>query len=419
MITLLHTSDWHLGQTFYGHDREVEHQHFLDWLLNEIKINSADVLLVAGDVFDVANPSASAQRMFYKFLQDATSISPNLQIIITAGNHDSPSRIEAPLPLVEDKKVIIKGLVPKVLGEIQYDELIVPLYDSNHNICAYCLTVPYLRQGDYPRVEDSNPYAAGVRLLYERLETRVNEIREENQGVVCMGHLHAVNAVVAKEDHSEKMIIGGLESINPQLFQRFNYTALGHIHKAQRLAKTESIRYAGSPLPMSFAEINYKHGVVKVVLDGDKTASIEKIDYTPIVWLESFPTAAGAVLTPVDALALLESLPSKDLFETSDDRKLYPYLEVKIRLTEPEPMLPKKISDILEAKKVRLARIVNQFSKEGAVKDEEIISKGLNELGPLEIASQYYLNYTNQEMPSTLQKLFLEVCSELNTGGEE
>lgn len=419
MITILHTSDWHIGQTFYGHDRELEHQHFLDWLISQIEINKADALLIAGDIFDVSNPSSSAQRMFYSFIQKATTLNPHLQIIVTAGNHDSPSRIEAPLPLVEDKNVVIKGVVPKQLGEILYDDLVVPILDTQNNIACYCLAVPYLRQGDYPRIESENPYSAGVNTLYKKLQECATKLKNANQAIIAMGHLHAVNAVVAKEDHSEKMIIGGLESINPTIFEGFNYTALGHIHKAQRLAQNESIRYAGSPLPMSFAEKNYKHGIVKVVLDGSNTKSIEKIAYVPLVHLESIPKDSNTILSSADVLDLLHQLPEVVANDKIEDRRLYPYLEIKIRSAEPEPMLPKKIADILETKKVRFARIVNQFTRENSLRDEVIVSKGLKELGPLEIANQYYSNSTNQEMPDSLKVLFQEVCSELNTGGIE
>ena len=92
MIRILHTADWHLGQTFFGYDRTEEHQAFLDWLAEEIRQNEIDVLVIAGDVFDVSNPSAASQSLYYHFIYRVTAENPTLQIVNVAGNHDSEAR---------------------------------------------------------------------------------------------------------------------------------------------------------------------------------------------------------------------------------------------------------------------------------------------------------------------------------------
>ncbi len=96
-MKILATSDWHLGNLFHGNDRLPEHKHFLKWLLEQIAEQKPDALLIAGDIFDNGNPSAAAQTVYYEFLADATQLCPNMQVIITAGNHDSASRLEAPV----------------------------------------------------------------------------------------------------------------------------------------------------------------------------------------------------------------------------------------------------------------------------------------------------------------------------------
>ena len=101
-LKLIHTADWHLGQTFFSYDREAEHDAFLGFLTNLLVERQTDVLLIAGDVFDVTNPSAGAQRRFYRFLKEANRRNPGLQIVIIAGNHDSAIRLEAPNPLLEE-----------------------------------------------------------------------------------------------------------------------------------------------------------------------------------------------------------------------------------------------------------------------------------------------------------------------------
>ena len=120
MIRILHTADWHLGQSFFGFERAEEHQHFLDWLTVELKQNSINVLIIAGDVFDVSNPSAASQRMFYRFVSRVTTENPSLQLVIVAGNHDSAARLEAPLPLLQEMRTEIKGVVPKKEGVLLF-----------------------------------------------------------------------------------------------------------------------------------------------------------------------------------------------------------------------------------------------------------------------------------------------------------
>ena len=127
-LRLIHTADWHLGQTFFGYDREAEHEAFLGFLTNLLVERQTDVLLIAGDVFDVTNPSAGAQRRFYRFLREANRLNPGLQIVIIAGNHDSAIRLEAPNPLLEELNTSIVGIVGRTdSGEIDLASLVVPL----------------------------------------------------------------------------------------------------------------------------------------------------------------------------------------------------------------------------------------------------------------------------------------------------
>ena len=167
MIRILHTADWHLGQTFFGYDRAEEHKAFLDWLAEEIRQNEIDALVIAGDVFDVSNPSAASQRIYYEFIYRVTAENPKLQIVIVAGNHDSAARLEAPLPLLQAMRTEVRGVVRKLEGgEIDYDHLTIELKNREGEAEVLCMAVPFLRQGDYPVVEtEGNPYMEGVREL--------------------------------------------------------------------------------------------------------------------------------------------------------------------------------------------------------------------------------------------------------------
>lgn len=405
MIRILHTADWHLGQTFFGYDRTEEQEHFLSWLSSRLRENKIDVLIIAGDVFDVSNPSAASQRMFYRFLHEITEENPSLQVVVVAGNHDSAARLEAPLPLLQKMRTEIKGIVPKVDGEIDYDSLLVELKNRNGETEAICMAVPFLRQGDYPTVEtEGNPYAEGVKELYSRLLERALAKKKEEMAVVAIGHLQATGSEIADKDYSERTIIGGLECVSPAAFSgEISYTALGHIHKSQRVSGRENIRYAGSPLAMSFAEKNYHHGVVVVTIDGQKPADIRKLEYLPLCKLMSLPQA-GTAASPDD---ILEELKNMQLPEESN----MPYLEIKVLLTEPEPMLRQQIEEALADKPVRLARIVSVYRRaEENVPEETVLAGGLQEMTPVQIVKAIYENTYQSGMPDELMSLFKETC---------
>lgn len=432
MIRILHTADWHLGQTFFGFDRVDEHTHFLNWLASELRQNEIDVLLIAGDVFDVSNPSAASQQLFYRFIRRVTDENPLLQLVVVAGNHDSAARLEAPLPLLQEMRTAIKGIVPRQEGGIDYDDLIVELRNRKGEIEVLCMAVPFLRQGDYPVVPTvSNPYAEGVKELYTRLLERAAERRQEGQAIVAMGHLQAVGSEIAERDFSERTIIGGLECVSPEAFpEQIAYTALGHIHKAQRISGRENVRYAGSPLPMSFAERHYRHGAVRVTIDEGWAVEIEKREYTPPVALLSVPS--GKALPPEEVLDELSRLPliarercpsiaggdcptvDQEGYPSSTE-KSYPYLEVKVLLSEPEPMLRRRIEEVLADKAVRLARIVSVYRQaEETTREEEVLAAGLQEMSPLQIVKATFENQYQEEMPQGLEKLFYEVCRTIN-----
>ena len=403
MIRILHTADWHLGQTFFGYDRTGEYEVFLNWLAEEIRQKEIDALIIAGDVFDVSNPSAASQSMYYQFIYRVTAENPYLQIVIVAGNHDSAARLEAPLPLLQAMRTEVRGVVRKLEGgEIDYDHLTVELKNRKGEVELLCMAVPFLRQGDYPAVQtEGNPYAEGVRELYAQLLQRLWKRRTENQAILAIGHLQATGSEIAEKDYSERTVIGGLECVSPEAFsEQIAYTALGHIHKAQRVSGRENVRYAGSPIPMSFAEKHYHHGVVMVTFDGGCAVDIERLECPKLIPLLSVPNGE-----PVSPEAILEAL--KELPETE---AVAPYLEVKVLLEEPEPMLRQEIEDALADKNYRLARIVSTYRTEtgNTTKENENWKRGLQEMSPLQIAQSAFEKIYQVEMPVELTGLFEE-----------
>lgn len=415
-MKVLHTADWHIGQLFYEYDRTYEHEQFLEWLLQTLAAEHIDILLISGDVFDISNPSAASTRLFYHFLNQATRLIPDLQVIITAGNHDSPTRLEAPRPLLESSNIHIIGTVEKdQSGQIDYGKLSIPIRDQNKQIIAWCLAVPYLRAGDYPGPEkDENgqmsghTYTQGVVQFYKQAVDHILQYKAKDQSVIALGHLHAAQAEITDMDNSERAIMGGIECIPVDAFHPgLCYVALGHIHKAQKIGGKEHIRYSGSPIPLSFSEQNYKHQVLVFELDKKGVGAVGAIEIPLSVPLLRIPKKH---LPLPAAMQELEKLPDTNR-ENPDEHP--PYLEVRILLDEPRPGLRHQIDKALENKNIRLAKIDVKYPAKNSVAGSETApEEQLSALGPQEIFERAYQELYQSAPPPALAGLFQQAMQE-------
>lgn len=413
-LKLIHTADWHLGQTFFGYDREAEQDAFLHWLTLLLAERETDVLLITGDVFDVTNPSAVAQRRFYRFLKEANRLNPDLQIVIIAGNHDSAIRLEAPNPLLEELNTSIVGLIPrKDTGEIDFDALIIPLRNRSGEREALCLAVPFLRQGDYPAAsgEGADSYVAGIGRMYRQLYAYANKRRDPGEVIVALGHLHATGAELSEDDRSERAIMGGLESVSADTFDTgIAYTALGHIHKAQRVGGRASVRYAGSPLPMSFSEKDYRHQVIAVAIEEGKVSGIESIEIPRVADLLRVPDSP---LPPEEVLRCVAGLPEPE--EGQADESHWPYIEIRVLLTEPDPAFRHRVEEALRGKAVRLTSIVPSYPrKEGEAEEKALSYDDLRRIAPLDMLRHTFAARYGGELPEEIETLFNEVMREVS-----
>lgn len=366
-MRLLHTSDWHLGQTFHGYERHYEHQCFLQWLLDTLEHEQIDALLIAGDIFDNANPSAAALHQFYRFLRDAKTRLPELSIVVVAGNHDSPFRLEAPSPLLSALNVTVVGQVNRNdANEIDQTRLVVPLRDQTGKIRTWCLAVPFLRSSDLPgradaeavgSATDAGPngdaYSRGVAAVYRQALAAAEVQREAGQSIIALGHCHLHGGEVSA-DSERRIVIGGIETLPVSIFaETLAYVGLGHLHRAQIVGGNEQRRYSGSPLPLSFSEKDYRHQVVRVELRKGETHDIRPLVVPRAVELLRVPEM------PLPLPAVLESLEKLALSPVELQRQ--PYLEIKVRLDQPEPGLRSKIESALQGKPVRLTRIETRY----------------------------------------------------------
>jgi exonuclease SbcD len=425
-MRLLHTSDWHLGQTLHNFDRTYEHQRFLDWLLDTIVAEQADALLIAGDVFDNANPSAASQRQLYRFLQQARARMPRLDIVVVAGNHDSPGRLEAPGPLLEAHGTRVVGhVVRNSDGEIDLERMVVPLTDSEGRVKAWCVALPFLRPGDVPRIaaaaadaDDADDaeaadgvikpaidaYLSGIALLYQQAYELARSRCADGESVLAMGHCHMVGGD-SSPDSERRILIGGTEALPASMFDPgIAYAALGHLHLAQKVGKQEHLRYCGSPLPLSFAEINYQHQVLRIDLDGGKATEVVPLHVPRAVELLRVPLQPAPLKQVIAELVGLD-LPDAPLHEQ-------PYLEVRVLLEGPEPSLRAQVEAALEGKPVRLAKIEpSRKLVTTAGVDTALSLDQLAQLQPDDIFQRLWQQRFGEEAPADQLAAFAELMA--------
>ena len=281
-MRVLHTSDWHIGRTLYGRKRYEEFESFLTWLAETIQQNRIDALLVSGDVFDTSAPSNRAQELYYRFLcRVAASVCRH--VVVVAGNHDSPSFLNAP-------KELLKALDVHVVGsstENTEDEVLVLRNEQDAPELIVC-AVPYLRDRDIrvaeagESVEDKErKMIEGIRNHYATVAALAEQKREElgaDIPIVGTGHLFTAGGQTVDGDGVRELYVGSLAHVTAGIFPAsFDYLALGHLHMPQKVNGSETIRYSGSPLPMGFGEAKQQKSVCQVEFHST-AASVQLID---------------------------------------------------------------------------------------------------------------------------------------------
>ena len=281
-MRVLHTSDWHIGRTLYGRKRYEEFEAFLTWLAETIRQNEIDALLVAGDVFDTSAPSNRAQELYYRFLCRVAASSCR-HVVVVAGNHDSPSFLNAP-------KELLKALDVYVVGSSTAspeDEVLVLRNERDAPELIVC-AVPYLRDRDIRVAEAGESFEDKERKLIDGIHTHyaavaaLAEQKREEFGadipIVGTGHLFTAGGQTVDGDGVRELYVGSLAHVTAGIFPAcFNYLALGHLHVPQKVSGSETIRYSGSPLPMGFGEAKQQKSVCQIEFHST-AASVQLID---------------------------------------------------------------------------------------------------------------------------------------------
>ncbi len=324
-MKILHTADWHLGKKLHKHDLSKDHQMFLDWLINLIQEQNIDLLLISGDIFDLANPPIEARAMYYWFLRQMIQL--KCKIIIIGGNHDSAQMLDAPREILQllDIKVV-GGATNPIENEIVVLENLV--------VCA----VPYLRDADLRQAiegESGTSRIENVRLGIKKHYDTLAEICQEkypNLPKIAMGHLYAHGA--STSDSEREIQIGNEAGIDSDCFSKaFDYVALGHIHRPQIIGGNERIRYSGSPIPLSFSEKNDQKIVLILEIAENQ---IQEVDTVEVPKFRELKRISGT----------LEVVKSK-MNSFQNELPLKAFLEVEVIGENFNPLIIKELNDCI------------------------------------------------------------------------
>lgn len=339
-MRILHTADWHIGQTLNGWTRESEHAAFLGSLPDLVEDQDVDALVVAGDVFDGFNPSAESLQLLYDTLIALHRRRPHLTTVMVAGNHDPALRLEAPAALLQRIGVHVVGVTHRRDGLLDLGRHLVPLRDPAGDVAAHVLAMPFLRAADLPglgqdRGEDAgSPIERATRRLYHEA---VEAAKAQAAGLplLATGHLHCAGGLES-EGAERRILVGGEHAVPPDLFpEDLSYVALGHLHRPQAIGLPH-IRYSGAPFPLSATEIGYEHGVSVLDVDRHGATSVHVLVDRPVACLK-------LVVAPGDLEAALAKLP----VDATCPRGRQPFLHLVLTPDGPAPGLAAEAERIL------------------------------------------------------------------------
>lgn len=277
-MRIIHTSDWHLGQYFYTKSRAPEHQAFTDWLLAQAVEHQVDAIIIAGDIFDTGSPPSYARELYNRFVVNLQQT--GCQLVVLGGNHDSVATLN-------ESRELLACLNTRVIAAASDDiaQQVVILNKRNGEPGAVLCAIPFLRPRDITVSQAGQSGHEKQQTLLEAITQHYDRCWQAAQAerqrldlplpIIATGHLTTVG--VTKSDAVRDIYIGTLDAFPAQAFPPADYIALGHIHRAQRIANTEHIRYSGSPIPLSFDELGKDKSVFLVDFADGKLSQVETL----------------------------------------------------------------------------------------------------------------------------------------------
>lgn len=405
-MKILHTSDWHIGSTLYGRKRYDESKQFLHWLVEIIKNHSIETLLVAGDIFDTSTPSNTAQELYYRFLNEVSRTTCR-HVIVTGGNHDSPSFLDAPKALLKAFNIYVVGSV----AEREEAEVFV-LKNADNNPEVIVCAVPFLRDRDIRQSSEGESYRDKENRLVEGIISHYQKVYEEaskernelgkSLPIIGMGHLFIAGSSIYKrsgETNGERdLYVGSLGQVPADRLPPFDYFALGHLHIPQKVAGSETIRYSGSPMAMNFDEIHQQKSVVIVDIH-DQNVDIQTV---PVPAFRHFDQIKGDWDSIEASLRRLK------------EESFAGWVEVIYEGQEAIGNLRERVYKLVENTSIEVLKIQNAMLFNAVMKQYEKEVE-LQDLNPTDVFDQCLIDYgIPDDQKIVLKGLFSEVCRQIS-----
>lgn len=382
-MRILHTGDWHFGKTLEGRSRMKEQEQFVDELVRLADEEKADVILMAGDVYDSVNPPAAAEQLFYEAAARLTS--GGRPLVVIAGNHDQPERVASVTPLVNGRGITLVGLPTSEIITIQA---------ARTGEIAKIAALPYPSESRLNELFTEDGEERGMRLAYsERVGQLMRHLGNSFQPDtvnLSMGHIYVLGGL---ESDSERPIqVGGAYTVDPSaLAIGAQYTALGHLHRPQIVKGEGLIRYSGSPLAYSFSESGQTKSVVMVDVSPGQPAVANEVYLNSGRPLVRWKARGGLA----EVYRWLE-----------EERDMTAYIDLEITLSE-----AMSIAEIQKLRKSREGIIHIRPVYPETITSE--ISEARTELPVHEVFRRFYQRQTGGATPDDqLVKLFLELVHE-------
>ncbi len=414
-MRIIHTSDWHLGQFFVNKSRLQEHQKFIAWLLQQVVEKDVDAVIIAGDIFDTGAPPSYARELYNQFVIGMNNL--GRQLIILAGNHDSVSTLN-------ESKAILAQLKTQVIASASDDleEQVLRLKDKQGEVGAIVCAIPYLRPRDIMQSYagesgEQKQQALGKAIsehyqnVFQLAESKRSSL-DYNVPIIATGHLTAMG--VKTSESVRDIYIGNLEAFPASEFPAADYIALGHIHRPQRVAKSEHIRYCGSPIPLSFDELGSEKQVLLAEFSAGKLLKVEPI---LIPLFQPMKVIKGNLKAIEEQLI---AFPDDAVSDDSDKNiNLATWLSIEVETEDYLNDLQQRIQVLTEGMNVevlQLRRARKQQQQRIEREDKELLA----ELTPSDVferrlATEIFDSDDELKRVARLRQSFKEIVSELKT----
>lgn len=354
-----HLSDLHIGKRVNGFSMIEDQKYILNQMIEIIKKEQVEAVLLAGDIYDKTVPSAEAVQVLDDFLIQLSS--QHLPIFIISGNHDSAERLSFGARVLRNSQIYISELYH---GEITP----ITLTDKHGEIHIYLM--PFLK----PALVRQALGKEEITTYQDAVEMALNQIslKEEDRNIL-VAHQFVIGA--SKSD-SEEVAVGGLDQISHDLFEPFDYTALGHIHGPQHIGK-ETIRYCGTPLKYSFSEESHKKSVTIIDLEQKGTTMIHTV---PLIPMRDMRKIRGTY-EEVTAQAFYEGMNREDY--------------IQITLTDEEDIL----NGLEKLRKIYPNIMRFEYDNKRTREHRELTGNlDIEQRSELELFEEFYFLQNNQEM---------------------